>query len=130
MEKSMSHSLNGVIVKKANQKETYTEEQIAELLKCMDHEKGYLHFAENFAYIQHPVKGKLLFAPYEYQKKLLESYHTHRFNINMLPRQSGKCFLSTTFIRVKNKNTGQEQDITIGEFFDMQKTKNNKKSVK
>ena len=63
----MGKSLDGVLVKKANQKETYTENQIEDLLKCMDPEEGYLHFAKHFAYIQHPVKGKLLFEPYEYQ---------------------------------------------------------------
>ena len=29
-----------------------------------------------FAYIQHPVKGKLLYDPYEYQLGLMHSYHT------------------------------------------------------
>ena len=61
----MSKSLDGVLTKKANQKETFTEKQIEDLAKCMDPEEGYLHFARHFAHIQHPVKGKLLFDPYE-----------------------------------------------------------------
>ena len=56
----------------------------------MDPNDGYLHFARKFSYIQHPVKGKLLFAPFEYQERLLKSYHNFRFNVNMLPRQTGK----------------------------------------
>ena len=86
----MAKSLDGVLTKKANKKETFTEEQIQELSQCMDPDKGYLYFAENFGYIQHPVQGKLLFKPYEYQNRLMESYHNHRFNVNMLPRQTGK----------------------------------------
>ncbi len=86
----MSKSLDGVLTKKANQKETFTEDQIQDLAKCMDPKEGYLYFARKFAYIQHPVKGKLLFDPYIYQEGLMLSYHNHRFNINMLPRQTGK----------------------------------------
>ena len=86
----MSKSLDGVLTKKANQKETYTNEQVEDLMKCMDPNEGYLHFARKFSYIQHPVKGKLLFDPFEYQERLLKSYHNFRFNVNMLPRQTGK----------------------------------------
>ena len=63
----MAASLDGVLIKKANRKETYTEEQVADLLACMDPDTGYLYFARKFAFIQHPTKGKLLFDPYEYQ---------------------------------------------------------------
>jgi len=86
----MSKSLDGVLTKKANQKETFTEQQIFDLQSCMDPKEGYLYFARKFSYIQHPVKGKLLFDPFEYQERLLKSYHDFRFNINMLPRQTGK----------------------------------------
>ena len=57
----MSKSLDGVLTKKANTRETYTNAQIEDLAACMDPDKGYLHFAKHFAFIQHPVKGKLLF---------------------------------------------------------------------
>jgi len=86
----MSKSLDGVLTKKANQKETFTEQQIFDLQSCMNPQDGYLYFARMFAYIQHPVKGKLLFDPFEYQERLLKSYHNFRFNVNMLPRQTGK----------------------------------------
>ena len=62
----MSKSLDGVLTKKANQKEQYTNAQIEDIAKCMDPNDGYLHFARHFAFIQHPVQGKLLFDPYEY----------------------------------------------------------------
>ena len=94
----MSKSLDGVLTKKANKKETYTESQIQDLAKCMDFDEGYLHFAKHFAYIQHPVRGKLLFDPYEYQLRLLHSYHNYRFNINMMPRQTGKTTCAAIYL--------------------------------
>jgi len=94
----MTKSLDGVLIKKANTRQTYTEDQISDLLKCMDTEEGYLYFAKKFAYIQHPVKGKLLFEPFEYQERLLSSYHNHRFNINMLPRQTGKTTCAAIYL--------------------------------
>ena len=94
----MSKSLDGVLTKKANQREQYTEAQIQDLAQCMDPDTGYLHFAKKFAYIQHPVKGKLLFDPFDYQERLMESYHNHRFNINMLPRQTGKTTCAAVYL--------------------------------
>ena len=94
----MSKSLDGVLTKKANKKETFTNEQVEDLMKCMDPKTGYDYFARNFAYIQHPVKGKLLFEPFEYQDRLLKSYHDHRFNINMLPRQTGKTTCAAIYL--------------------------------
>jgi hypothetical protein len=91
-------SLDGVLIKKANKQETFTEQQIQELSLCANDETGYLYFAKNFFYIQHPVKGKLLFEPFDYQVRLLDSYHNHRFNINMLPRQTGKTTCAAGYL--------------------------------
>ena len=57
------------LVKRAHQKENYTNTQVEELFKCMDPKIGYLHFLKNYFYIQHPVKGKLLFSPFEFQER-------------------------------------------------------------
>lgn len=94
----MAASLDGVLIKKANRQETYTEEQITDLVACMDPDEGYLYFARKFAYIQHPTKGKLLFDPYEYQLRLMHSYHSYRFNINMMPRQTGKTTCAAIYL--------------------------------
>ena len=94
----MSKSLDGVLTKKANKKETFNEQQVEQLMKCMDPKDGYLYFARNFAYIQHPVKGKLLYDPYTYQLGLMDSYHSYRFNINMMPRQTGKTTCAAIYL--------------------------------
>jgi hypothetical protein len=94
----MSKSLDGVLTKKAHTKEKFTEEQVQDLLQCANPDEGYLYFARKFFYIQHPVKGKLLFEPFEYQIGLLHSYHDNRFNVNMLPRQSGKTTCASAYL--------------------------------
>jgi len=94
----MATSLDGVLIKKANKKETFTEAQVDELMKCMDPDTGYLYFAKHFAYIQHPTKGKLLYDPFKYQLGLMDSYHNFRFNINMMPRQTGKTTCASIYL--------------------------------
>jgi len=44
----------------------------------------------HFFYIQHPLYGKMLYQPYEFQERLIETYHNYRFSISMMPRQTGK----------------------------------------
>ena len=78
------------LIKKPHQAQSWTEHQISELAKCMDSETGPMHFMSNYFYIQHPVKGKIQYQPFEYQTKLLEVYHRYRFSIALLPRQTGK----------------------------------------
>ena len=91
-------SLDGVLTKKAHQREKFDEAGIEELKKCIDPDSGYLYFCQKFFHIQHPVDGKVMFDPFGYQERLLESYHNHRFNINMLPRQSGKTTTAAAYL--------------------------------
>ena len=91
-------SLDGVLTKKAHTKEKFSQKQVEDLSTCMDPDTGYLYFCQNFFHIQHPVEGKALFKPFEYQQRLLKSYHNHRFNVNMLPRQSGKTTTAAGYL--------------------------------
>jgi len=117
----MSKSLDGVLTKKAHKTEKFSEQHIIDLQSCSDPDNGYLYFSRYFFHIQHSVKGKLLFEPFDYQVNLLNCYHAHRFNINMLPRQSGKCLKGdTTVINIRNNQTGKEYEISIKDFYDMQ----------
>jgi hypothetical protein len=94
----MAKSLDGVLTKKAHAKEKFTEQEIVDFAACMDPHDGYLHFAKNFFHIQHPTRGKVKFEPFEYQVGLLASYHGFRFNVNMLPRQSGKTTCASAYL--------------------------------
>jgi hypothetical protein len=78
------------LVKTAYSSNKYTEKDIEDLLKCTDPINGPHYFLDNFFYIQHPTKGKLKYEPFEYQRRLIDSYHGNRFNVNLLPRQTGK----------------------------------------
>ena len=66
------------------------DKELADFIKCSDPKTGPLYFMSNFFYIQHPTKGSMLYSPYEYQTRLIETYHNYQYCINMLSRQLGK----------------------------------------
>ena len=78
------------LAKTPYKKETWSEEQLQEFALCADPITGPEYFIENYFYIQHPVKGKMQYHPYDYQKRLIKTYHNYRFSISMMPRQTGK----------------------------------------
>ena len=86
----MSKSLEGVLVKKAHAKQNFSDEQLIEFAKCADPKTGPFYFMDNFFMIQHAVKGKMVYHPFPYQKKLIDNYHNYRFSISLMPRQTGK----------------------------------------
>jgi hypothetical protein len=86
----MSKSLEGVLIKQPHRRHPYTEHQIEEFVKCADRDTGPSYFMGNFFYIQHPLHGKMLYKPYEFQSRLIDTYHNYRFSISMMPRQTGK----------------------------------------
>jgi len=94
----MAKSLDGVLTKKAYKKEKFTDQQLTEFAKCADPKTGVFYFMENYFNIQHPVKGRIFYKAYKYQKKLLHVYHNYRFNINMLPRQTGKSTTAAGYL--------------------------------
>ena len=86
----MSKTMEGVLIKNPHKQESYSEEQLMEFAACADPKTGPQYFLKNFFYIQHPTKGRMLYAPFEYQTRLIDTYHNYRFSISMLPRQTGK----------------------------------------
>ena len=86
----MSKSLDGVLIKSPHKKEEYTEKQIREFAACADPVTGADYFMRNFFFIQHPVQGKMQYKPWEFQERLIQTYHENRFSITMMPRQTGK----------------------------------------
>lgn len=93
-----SKNIDNKLVKAAHSTQKFTNEQIEDLLKCADKESGPHYFLNHFFYIQHPVKGKLRYEAFEYQKRLVDSYHHHRFNVNLLPRQTGKTTTAAGYL--------------------------------
>jgi len=86
----MGKATEVVLVKSPHQRQIYTQQQIDEFRQCADPVTGPIYFLDNFFYIQHPTQGRMLYHPYDYQRRLIETYHNHRFTISMMPRQTGK----------------------------------------
>jgi hypothetical protein len=86
------------LIKKPFAKVEYTREQMIQLSRCIDPIDGPLYFLENFFYIQHPTKGRMQFAPFDYQRELIYNYTNFRFSINMLGRQMGKTTCAAGFL--------------------------------
>lgn len=94
----MAKPLETALVKSANKPDLFSNEQLLEFAKCADQDVGYAYFMENYFYIQHPTKGKLLYQPFDYQKDLAYSYHHYRFSINLLSRQLGKTTTAAGYL--------------------------------
>jgi len=94
----MPHGTDSHLVKTAHKKTKYTRNQAEHLEKCLDPDSGPLHFMSNFVYIQHPVQGRLLFEPYDFQHDLIDNYHNYRFSINMCARQMGKTTVAAGYL--------------------------------
>lgn len=91
-------NLESVLVKKPHTKETYTEFQLKEIVKCADPITGPAYFLRNYFYIQHPTRGRMRFEPFEYQIRLIDTYHNNRFSISLMPRQTGKSTTAAGYL--------------------------------
>ena len=79
-------------LKRANVSVQWTEEQVKEYAKCM---KNPMYFIQNYVRIISLDEGLIPFKMYDFQKEMIGTFHSNRFTICKLPRQSGK---STTII--------------------------------
>lgn len=83
------------LVKKPHQKETLTQAQIIELAKCAADPK---YFMKEHCYIQHPTKGRLKFALFDFQEDLVDTYHSYRNSIALISRQMGKSTCAAGYL--------------------------------
>ena len=86
----MAKDLETAIIKAPHKKMSYTEHQIQELARCADPVTGPQYFMDHYFYIQHPTKGAIQYHPFDYQERLIDTYHNYRFSISLMPRQTGK----------------------------------------
>ena len=86
------HYLGNPNLFKANTKIEYTEDQIKEIAKCME---DPIYFIKNYIKIVNIDEGLVPFNMYKFQEKMVDTFHSIRFSICKLPRQSGN---STTII--------------------------------
>jgi hypothetical protein len=86
----MSKDLETAIIRSPYRKMSMTEKQIVEFARCADPVDGPQYFMSNYFFIQHPTRGAIQYHPYEYQERLIGSYHNYRYTISLMPRQTGK----------------------------------------
>ena len=79
-------------LKAANVEMSFTPEQVQEWIKCADEP---VYFTKNYIKIVSLDEGLVPFKMWDFQEDMINRFHTNRFNIAKLPRQTGK---STTVV--------------------------------
>ena len=82
-------------LKKANTPIEFTQDQIAEFIKC---KKDPVYFAKKYVKIVSLDEGLVPFIPYDFQEKLINNFHENRFNICKMPRQTGKSTTCVSYL--------------------------------
>jgi hypothetical protein len=88
-------SVDTKLTKTPYQREKYTNDQLAELAKCIIDPQ---HFIVEYCWIQHPTKGRLKFDLFDYQRGLLDSYHDNKYSIALISRQMGKSTAAAAYL--------------------------------
>lgn len=84
-----------VFIKKPGSEDSYTDEQIQELLKCKN---DLIFFATNYIKVVNPVKGLISWEPRDYQLRMIDGFINERFNIIMASRQVGKTTVALVYM--------------------------------
>ena len=87
--------LGNPLLKKANTPIEFTQEQIEEYIKCRE---DPVYFAQNYVKIVTLDHGLQPFKTYDFQEKLINNFHNHRFNICKMPRQTGKSTTCVSYL--------------------------------
>ena len=82
-------------LKKANTEIQFTEENVKEFLKCKD---DPVYFARQYIKIVNVDEGQVPIDMWPFQEKLIKNFHKNRFNICMMPRQTGKSTTSVSYL--------------------------------
>ena len=100
-----------VDLRKANLTFQYTEEEIAEIIRC---KKDIVYFANTYIYLKTPEgRRKIKLRPY--QVKLLKTIQDNKYVINLSSRQVGKSFLQNGILTLNID--GKIVKMTIGELY-------------
>lgn len=91
-------SFDDKLVKKAYSAISYTPQMVEELKNCLDPKSGPSYFIEHFVQLQHPIRGRIPFTFFDYQRELCEVYHQNRYSVAMVSRQMGKTALAAAYL--------------------------------
>ena len=87
---------------------SYTEEQVAEIIKCTE---DPVHFIKNYVKIVNVDHGLVPFNMWPFQEEMVKTFHENRFCIAKMPRQVGK---TTTTVGYMLWSVLFNPDYTIG----------------
>lgn len=99
------HYLGNPLLKKANTKIEFTEDQVLEWIKCAE---DPVYFAKKYIQIVTLDHGLQSFDMYSFQEEMVNTFHKNRFTICKLPRQSGKSTVVVSYLlhyAIFNDNT-------------------------
>ena len=82
-------------LKKGNTKSRFTKKQVEEVIACLDDPK---YFIKKYLKIVTIDKGLVPFDMYNFQEKMVDTFHENRFTICKLPRQSGKSTIIVSYL--------------------------------
>lgn len=82
------------------------------------------YFAQNYFYIISLDQGKKIISLYPKQAELIKQMTSKRRLICLATRQCGKCLDINSIIKVRNKKTGEIEELTLGQFFAKHKNPN------
>ena len=82
-------------LKKANVAQNWTKKELVEYQKCMESPQ---YFIENYVKIISLDEGLVPFKMYDFQKEMVGTFHSNRFTICKLPRQSGKSTVMVSYL--------------------------------
>ena len=102
---SEEHYLGNPLLKKANTKIEFTEDQVLEWIKCAE---DPVYFAKKYIKITTLDYGLSDFDMYPFQEEMVNTFHNNRFTICKLPRQSGKSTVVVSYLlhyAIFNDNT-------------------------
>lgn len=120
METKKSFYLGNQNIKKSGVIHSFSQEEVNEYLKCM-HDPIY--FINSYIKMNTLDSGVRNITLYSYQEALIKMYMNERFSLVLAPRQSSKCCIKTTQIKIRNKKTHEILITTLGELFQFIKEK-------
>ena len=89
------------------------ERRIQEIAKC---KKDITYFAEKYYRIVNLDRGLEIIKLYDVQRDFLKFLTTNNKVVCVSGRQQGKCVFKDTKIKIRNKKTGEIQELSIEDF--------------
>jgi len=86
---------NNPLLPKEDYKHSFTQFELEEFIRCS---QDPIYFARKYIKIINVDKGLVPFDMWDFQEKMLKTFHENRFSICKLPRQVGKTTTAVTYL--------------------------------